>query len=802
MLRTHYIASIRSLAKNKVFSVINILGLSIGISTFVIISLYVYREWSFDRYHKNANRIFRIVENLETEREILYSSRSSPPMGPRMKWQFPEVENYVRFLKQDFRVRLGDKVFVEDNCYLTDSSIFSVFSFPLISGNPRTALAEPHSLVLSESAAKKFFGQNDPLDKSLEVNGEMFKITGVVADTPENSHFTLKILASFSTWTADSMEENIPNKLLEQVGWFMNGIHTYILLRDENQIDGLRAKMKDFITDNIPRGGLYYEDLPLQPLTHIYLREPDRTFDNGTRGSLSNLYVLSIIALFVLVTACFNYVNLATARASHRMKEVGMRKVLGAQKSSIITQFLVESTIVCVMAITLSIGICLVTLSTFNTVLETNLGFGLLPTMYLVGGLGVLVFFLSVLSGLYPAFVISGFRPIDIFRPSLQGFFSHQTVRKALVLTQFVISITLVAGTLLVFRQLSLVQTRDLGWKKEATLLVQVMGNEKIRDNIETSKEQLLRVPQITSATAANRMPGEQTTNLYATIEDQEGNVVNTAINTNFVDHDFLPAFGIPIVAGRNFSREYLADDSAAFIVNESAVKHFGWKLESAIGKRVAQGGKVGYIVGVCKDFYYRSLHHTIEPLILTVNSKTYNTIALKINSENMAAVVSDIQQVWKTIAPEYPFGFTFLDQDYDRLYQTDSKMGKIAGVFSTLAIFIGCLGLLGLTSFSVSRRVKEIGVRKILGASVLQIISLILKEFAILVGIAFLVSIPVTYYLISEWLSNFTERIDIGGMAFIIAGTAVFLVAFFSVSLLSFKAASTNPSHSLRQGE
>lgn len=799
MLRTYYISALRSLVKNKVFSVINILGLSVGISTFIIISLYVYREWSFDRYHKNANRIFRIVENLETESEILYSSRSSPPMGPKMKWQFPEVENYVRFLKRDFRVRLGDKVFVEDDCFLTDASIFEVFSFPLIRGNPQSALVEPNSLVLSESSAKKFFGEADPLEKALEVNGEMFKITGVVADTPENSHFTLKILASFSTWTADSME-NIPNRLLEQVGWFMNGIHTYILLRDENQIDGLRAKMKDFITDNITRGGLYYEDLPLQPLTHIYLKEPARLFDSGTRGSLSNVYVLSVIALFVLVTACFNYVNLATARASHRMKEVGMRKVLGAQKSSIIVQFLVESMIVCLVAIALSVGICLITLPTFNTVLETNLSLGLLPSKYLIAGLGILVFFLGSLSGLYPAFVISGFRPLDIFRPSLQGLFCHQTVRKVLVSTQFVISITLVAGTLLVFRQLSLVQTRDLGWKKEATLLVQVMGNEKIRDNIETIKEQLLRVPQITSATAANRMPGEQTTNLYATIEDQEGKVVNTAINTNFVDHDFLPAFGIPIVAGRNFSREYLADDSAAFIVNERAVKHFGWKLESAIGKRVAQGGKVGYIVGVCKDFYYRSLHHSIEPLILTVNSKTYNTIALKINSENMATVVSEIQQVWKTIAPEYPFGFTFLDQDYDRLYQTDSKMGKIAGVFSTLAIFIGCLGLLGLTSFSVSRRVKEIGVRKILGASVLQIILLILKEFASLVGIAFIVSIPVTYYLISEWLSNFTERIDIGGMAFIMAGAAVFLVACFSVSLLSFKAASTNPSHSLRQ--
>jgi putative ABC transport system permease protein len=798
MLRSFYIAALRNLAKNKIISAINVLGLSAGLATFIIISLFVYHEYSFDRYHKNANRIFRVVENLETEREILYQSVSSPPMGPAMQRQFAEVENFVRFLKRDFNVRVGDRVFVEDNCYFTDPSIFDVFSFHLIRGKSQTSLVEPHSLVLSESSAKKFFGQNDPLDKSLEVNGEMFKITGVFADVPENSHFSVNILASFSTWSLGSIM-GIPNKLIEEAGWFMNGIHTYILLRDESQAAGLRAKMKEFIKRNIPRGGLYYEDIPLQPLTHIYLREPARTFENGVRGSLSNVYVLSIIGWFVLVTACFNYVNMATARASHRMKEVGMRKVMGAQKSSVIAQFLIESTVVCVIAITLSIGICIVTLPAFNTVLETDLGFGLLPTIYLIGGLAMLSFFISIFSGLYPALVLSGFRPLDIFRPSLQGFFSHQTIRKVLVSTQFVISITLVAGTLLVFKQLSLVQTRDLGWEKEATVLVQIMGNEKIRNDIEVVKVQLLRVPQITSAAAANRMPGEQTTNLYTTVEAEEGNMVATSINTNFVDHDFLPAFKIPLVAGRNFSREFLADDSSAFIVNESAMRHFGWRLESAIGKKVSQSGKVGYIVGVCKDFYYRSLHHAIEPLILTMNRKTYNTIALKINSENIVAVVEDIQQVWKNVAPEYPFGFTFLDQDYERLYQTDSKMGRIAGIFSTLAIFIGCLGLLGLTSFSVSRRVKEIGVRKILGASVIQIILSISKEFVSLIGIAFLISIPVTYYLISEWLLNFSERIHIGGMVFVLAGISVLMAAALSVSFLSYKAASTNPSSSLR---
>ncbi len=799
MLRTCYIAAIRSLAKNKVFSMINVLGLSVGLTTFIIISLYVYREWSFDRYHENANRIFRIVENLETEKEILYQSVSSPPMGPAMQREFEEVENFVRFVKRDFRVRVGDKVFVEDDCYFADPSIFEVFSFHLIHGNPQTALVEPNSLVLSESSAIKFFGQIDPLNQSIEVNGKMFKITGVFADVPENSHFRIEILASFSTWTAGTYM-GVPNKLLEDVGWFINITHTYILLRDENQAASLKAKMKDFIKRNIPRGGLYYEDLPLQPLSHIYLREPIRTFENGSRGSITNVYVLSIIALFVLVTACFNYVNLATARASHRMKEVGMRKVLGAQKASIIGQFLIESMIVCALAIALSLCTSALILPLFNSVLETRISLDLISPTYILVGFGVFAILLSILTGLYPAFMISAFRPLDIFRPASQGSFSNQIVRKILVSIQFVISITLVAGTLLVFSQLSLVQTRDLGWKKESTLLVQIMGNPNVRSSIEAIKTKLLDVPQVVSATAANRMPGEQTTNLFTKVEDEEGALVPVSLNTNFIDHDFLPSFGIPLVAGRNFSHEFVSDDTTAFIINESAVKHFGLTPESAIGKKVIQSDRTGNIIGVCRDFYYRSFHHNIEPLVLLINNETYNTIALKINSENVPAVVEEVSQIWKNVSPEYPFGFTFLDQDYERLYQADTNLGRVAGTFSALAIFIGCLGLLGLTSFSVARRVKEIGIRKILGASVVQIILLMSKEFVSLIGIAFLISIPVTYYFISEWLANFTERINIGGTAFIIAGVFVLFATGFSVAILSYKAAATNPANSLRQ--
>lgn len=456
--------------------------------------------------------------------------------------------------------------------------------------------------------------------------------------------------------------------------------------------------------------------------------------------------------------------------------------------------------IVCVLAIVLSICICVLVLPVFNSALETKISFDLVSPIYLIGGLSIIVFLLSILTGLYPAFVISALRPLDIFRPSSQSFFNNQIVRKVLVSIQFAISITLVAGTLFIYSQLSLIQTRDLGWKKETTLLVQIMGNPIVRSSIEAIKAKLEEIPQVTSATAANRMPGEQTTNLFTKIEDEEGNMASVSLNTNFVDHDFLPSFGIPIIAGRNFSHQFVADDTTAFIINESAMKYFGLTPETAINKKVIQSDRVGNIVGVCKDFYYRSVHHNIEPLILLINNETYNTIALKINSKNIPAVVEEVGQIWKTVAPEFPFGFTFLDQDYERLYQAETNLGKIVGIFSALAIFIGCLGLLGLTSFSVSRRVKEIGVRKVLGASVMQIILLMSKEFVTLIGIAFLISIPVTYYLVGEWLSNFTERIHIEGITFVVAGISVLLVACFSISFLSYKAAVANPANSLRQ--
>ncbi len=792
MLKNYFVAAIRNLYKNKGFTVINILGLSIGLASFVLISLYVYHEVSFDRYHANAGRIFRIVENLKTENEMLYQSTSSPPMGPALQREFPEVESYVRLLGTDMLVRRGDIVFNEEECYFADSTLFKIFSFPLIAGDERTALAEPHTLVLTRSAAQRYFGKDEALGQTLQIDKEQYKVTGVMEDVPENSHFRFTIVASFSTWS-------MPNKQYESTAWFWNSFNTYILLRDGQQIDGLRAKMKGFIDRNVSKGDMYYEDLPLQALTDIYMKETPRSWENGKRGSLSNLYILSLIAFFILIIASFNYVNLATARASRRLKEVGLRKVLGAQRRMLIAQFLSESFLVSFLATAFGAGISWAVLPLFNTMLDTTLSLAMLPVQYSVGGFVGLAVLLGLFSGIYPAIIISGFSPLDIFRPSLRGFFSHQFFRRVLVSVQFVISITLVAGTLLVFNQLSLVRNQNLGFKKDATLLMPLNGNRDVRERIEVVKEQLLKVPGLVSVTASHTVPGQSTTNLFGMVEVQDGKMSPTNINTNFVDHDFLTAYGIPLVAGRNFSKALPADDTAAFIVNETAMRDLGWTPQTAIGKKIDQNRK-GTVIGVCQDFHYRSLHHAIEPLLLTINRYAYNTLSLKIHSDNIPAVVASLDAQWKQIAPGYPFAYSFLDQDYDKLYRADAQLGRVASVFSGLAIFVGCLGLLGLTSFAVERRVKEMSIRKVLGASVGNIIMIISWEFIALIGVAFVLSVPLTYYLVSKWLANFTERISIGPVSFVVAGISVLVLAWSTVSFLSFRAATTNPSQALRQ--
>ena len=636
MLRNYFITSVRSLAKSKGFSAINIIGLSVGLATFSLMAFYVYHELSFDRYHKNGDRIFRIVENLRTENELLLQSTSSPPMGPHMLKDFPEVEKYVRIQNWSMLVERNGTSFYESDSYIADSTVFDVFSFNLIKGDKRTALREPNSVVITETMAKKYFGNEDPLGEMLKMDNDQFKITGLMEDVPENSHFRFSNLISFSTWSSHPN-----NKRGEESGWFWNGFHTYLLLRDAESGDKVRRKMKAFIDKNIEKGGMYYEDLPLQPLYSIYMATP-RSWENGTRGSMNNVYILSIIAVFILLIACFNYINLATARASRRLKEVGLRKALGAQRRMLIMQFLGESVIVTFIASVIATVLAWIALPAFRTLVESRLSLSILPEPWIVAiGIVLLILFIAVLAGAYPALIISGFHPLQIFRPSTKGVYSHHNFRRILVSLQFVISITLVAGTLLVHDQIDLIRSQDLGFTKDAMLLLPFNRDSAINKHLDFVKNEFKELKGVRSVSASATVPGQSTNNLYTAVEITDGKMSPTNINYNFVDHDYITTYDIQLLAGRNFSREVKADDTTAFLINETGVKDFGWTPEEAIGKKVELRYE-GKIIGVLKDFNYRSLHMKVEPLMLVL-TRGAGQLSMRLDENDIPATVGRV---------------------------------------------------------------------------------------------------------------------------------------------------------------
>jgi putative ABC transport system permease protein len=788
MFRNYVIASIRSLMRNKGFSALNIAGLAVGLATFCLISFYVYHELSFDKYHKNADRIFRIVENLKTENEMLFQSTSSPPMGPHFLKDFPEVESYVRFQNWSLLGQRGDVTSYERNSYIADSSVFDVFSWKLIEGDKKTALREPYSIVLTQSMAKKYFGNEDPLGQSIKMDYDNYKVTGVMEDVPENSHFTFSNLISFSTWSKN-------NKQAENDGWYWNGFHTYLLLHDSKSAGAISAKMRAFLDKNIEKGGMNYEDLPLQPLTSIYMA-PERSWENGTRGSISNIYILSTIAIFILLIACFNYINLTTARASRRLKEVGLRKTLGAMKRMLITQFLGESLIVTFVAAVLAMIIAWIALPAFRTLVDSPLSLSLLPAPGIIAASAIgLIVIVGLLAGAYPAFVISRFEPLQIFRPSALGIFGHNNLRKFLVGLQFVITITLVAGTMLVYDQLDVVRKQDLGFDKEGIITIPTNGDTAIVRHLESVKNELKTVPGVVDISGSASVPGQSSNNLYTEIEMMDGKMSPTNINYNFVDYDFLTTYNIKLIAGRDFRRDVKADDTTAYLINETAVKDFGWTPEQAIGKRI---NKHGRIIGVVKDFHYRSLHTKVEPMLMPL-TKWVSRLSIRIEGTDVPATLTRIESKWHQLVPYLPFDYSFLDKDFDGQYKADKQLGEVAGVFTGLAMFIGCLGLLGLTSFVVERRTKEIGIRKVLGASVGGVVVLITNEFVWLILAALIVATPLTWYLIAEWEQNFTLQAAINPLRFVIAGMAVFAFAWITIGTLSFRAANANPTKALR---
>jgi putative ABC transport system permease protein len=804
MFKNYFIVAVRNLQRHKGYSLINILGLAIGLACCITIFLFVRDELRYDTFHANADRIYRIQNNTSSDGHQRQMASTPPAFGPTLKQVFPEVQQSVRLfdLRQQL-VTYEDKKYFEKGFLLADSTIFDVFTLPLALGNPREALSGPNSLVISESVARKYFGNQNPLNKELTLGGTIkMRITGVLKELPAHSHLKINALGSLNflkLW-------GVPASRLESWRWQMT--YTYVLLPAGYDAARLEAKLpallKQYAEPKL-EGGHY--EARLQPLRNIHLHSTGLEFDIAQTGDIRYVYAFSAIALFALIIACFNFMNLSTARSAQRAKEVGLRKVIGADRMQLVGQFLGESVILAVIALILSLVLVSLALPAFNEWSGKNLSLSPVLQPLGMGGLLATALVVGLLAGSYPALFLSAFRPVKVMKGDLGlGGKGSYSFRQVLVVMQFVVSTALIIATGIVFTQLRYIQQKNLGFAKEQLVFLP-MRTDEMQQNYKAVTQELLRNPNITGATASYGVPGGAHAGEGINLP---GRADQYSINMYLVDHNYIPTMGMELVAGRNFSEAFGTDEEEAFILNETAVKDLGWgKPADALGREInwnkwvgkteADTVKRGRVIGVVKDFHFKSFHQKIEPLVLHIFPAGFNEFVVRIRPENSAATLGFLEQKWARLAPNWPFDYKFLDDQFAKLYESEQAFGRLFGVFTGLSIFVACLGLFGLASFTAQQRTKEIGVRKVLGASVGSIVALLSKDFLKLVGIAFLLAAPLAWYFMGQWLQNFVYRVEMGWWIFALAGGLALLIALLTISFQSIKAALNNPVRSLR---
>lgn len=764
---------------------------------FLLISVFIQNEFSYDNYHEKGERIFRVIHHSNKEDYNDTWVWGNAPVGKALKSDFSEVVETVQFSgRSDVLFKYGDRSFQEPNCFYVEPSVFNVFSWPLISGNPKTALEAPYSVVLTESIARKYFGDQDPMGKSIEglggrANDGIYTVTGIMKDVPSNSHFDFDFLLSMSSFYQTRPE------IFDMWGYV--DFYTYFLVSENFDQSVFQAKMPDFLKRNWPAGEDYYYDLSFEPLKDVYLHSAAQR-QPGITGSLSNLYIFGIIGIFILIIACINFMNLATARSMERAKEVGIRKVIGADKKGLVYQFLGESLAMVLIAAT--IGLVVVVLSLpwmreitgkpFFTAIIFNV-----PTLilYLVTAL-----ITGLLAGIYPAFILSGFTPVGVLKGLFRASPKGARIRKGLVVFQFSLSIALIASTAIVYYQLSYMLNKNLGFDREQMVVIDFNFDSQVRGSLEAIKDVFLERPDITSVSASRTVPGAHFPAAGTFIETKEGKMELFEPSLYEVDVDFIPHFGMEMSEGRAYSRDFPADTISSMVINEAAVSYFGYtKPSEIIGKRFEQWGKEGQIIGVVKDFNFLSLHKKVEPLTLRLEPNSSKFLTLKVQTTDMPRALADIENVWKEVAPHRPFLYSFLDESFNLQYESDIRFKYLFSIFSCLAILIACLGLLGLATYSAMQRTKEIGIRKVLGAESFSIVQLLSKEFIKLVLIAIVIATPFSWYAMSKWLSSYAYRVDMNLWTFVLAGVTALLIAVITVSFHAIKSASANPVKSLR---
>jgi putative ABC transport system permease protein len=802
MIRNYLKAALRNIIKNKVFFLINVLGLAVGMAGCLLIAQYVLHELSYDQAHERKDRIFRVELDRYDKGELSTQwAAGAVGIGPELKANFPEIERYVRMHGESAVLDNGDVFFKEDRLYYAGEDFFRIFSIPLIEGVDSTVLKAPYTMALSARLAKKYFGNQDPIGKSLKMNaGNQFEITGVFEDLPGNTHMRFDALISFATYESYIKDKDNLNKY----DW--DGFMTYVLLREKTDPKKLEEKLPPFVEKRASEIMKQYNMgmiFHLSPITKIHLYSNSNLMhDYGPNGNGKAVYFLAIVAVFILIIAWVNYINLSTARSLERAREVGVRKVMGSFRTQLISQFLFESFLIQLIAFTLAIGIVWILLPSFSSLSDRSIDLTIIRSIpFWLGASGM---FLGgvILAGLYPAFVMSSFKPVLVLKGRMQTSARGIYLRRSLVVFQFLASITLIVSTFTVYRQLNFMRNSDLGFKMERTVIV---NGPSVRDStyvnrFEAFQNSLLRYPEIQNVSASTSVPGRQPGwNAGGIRRIGDGDDMAKQYRILGIDYDFVETFQLKLIAGRDFSRERKTDRSGV-LFNESAMRAMGFKNPAeALDEKIFFWGDTFHIVGVLKNYHQESLKKDVEPLIFRCIPDANSYYSLRIKSNDIPSTVRLAEGKFKEVFPGNPFQYFFLDEYYNQQYQADRQFGKVFGIFATLAIFIACLGLFGLSSYTVVQRTKEIGVRKVLGASVVQVISLLFRDFAILVAMAIILAIPVSWWLMNNWLSEFANRITLSWWIFLVPIATVIFIAWATISVHTYKAASANPVESLR---
>ena len=793
MLRNLVKIALRNLLKDKAYSAINILGLTIGITCSLFLLMYIMDELSYDRYHVNAKNIYRVVSDIKEPDNAFVWAVAQRPLAAELRDNYPEVINAVRFNGTGRNLyRNGETQFYEDRFFLTDSTVFDMFTYDFIAGDPATALDNPFSLVITDRVAKKYFANPaDALNQSLQnEQNETFKITGVITDVPMNSHFRFDGLISPSTR---------PQFI---GGWGGFGTYTYIQLPNDYDLTKMYASFDKILTQKVnpifDEMGIKVKYV-LQPILdiHLYSKIADEA---EAGGDISYIYIFSAVAAFMLLIACINYMNLATARSASRAKEVGLRKVMGSARRLLIGQFLTESVVVTVISLLLSLAVIYIALPGFNTLANKQLPFSyVLQAPVLMSLLGIIIV-TGILGGSYPAFYLSGFSPLAVLKGKLASKGGNAVFRKTLVVTQFGLSIFMLICTLIVFDQLQFLREKDLGFDKENVIRLQV-DRRVPRVRVDELVELFRKVPSVVAVGRSNVAPGEGIGKGVYKVEDAEGKMVDRGVDGYGADFDFIDALGMKIVLGRGFSKNNPGDTSHAVIVNESMVTRMGWK--DPLGRKFMAGDNNEFnyqVIGVVKDYNQRSLYDPIEPLMIVIDPSPGN-IFVRIAAGDPQVSIAALEREWKQIFPSQPFQYNFLDADLDSQYQADQKRSQIFTAFSGLTIVIACLGLLGLAAYTTEQRTKEIGIRKVIGASVNGLVLLVSKEFFVLVIVGTALAFPAAWYFTNQWLEKFSYRIEIGDewVTFVLSALSAMLITMITVGYHVVRAAIANPVNALR---